>query len=325
MERVKNRRSTKMTELEQEREAMVASFIFGRTFYIFHLRRLTFPYIFCLDTMQHLSVSLCIVSLYFLRQPDIWLIPQLCSTSPTLETHKRRRCYRWKYKEDTRKYEKKMYLVYKENKRRYKENTKKIKGNTKKIQGNTKKIQWNTKKIQKNTKKKTKKLQRRYKEIQRRYKENTKKIQRRYKEIQGRHKENTKKIQIRKLNAHSKILKIVIFGGPWWFRIVSMNLKLFWNCLMGVGTGVSSQLDCNILFLRYELEKRLRSVKAGGGETLVWLSVQPSEAFSSSVNNDQYNFSRSGTIFILMRKTIRAATWIKSMVLNQGYTMEEKG
>ena len=148
MERVKNRRSTKMTELEQEREAMVASFIFGRTFYIFHLRRLTFPYIFCLDTMQHLSVSRCIVSLYFLRQPDIWLIPQLCSTSPTLETHKRRRCYRWKYKEET-----KRYKETQGNTKKIQRYTKKIKGNTKKTQIYTKKIQGNTKRIQGNTKK----------------------------------------------------------------------------------------------------------------------------------------------------------------------------
>ena len=252
-----------MTELEQEREAMVASFIFGRTFYIFHLRRLTFPYIFCLDTMQHLSVSLCIVSLYifcldtmqhicvslcivslyFLRQPDIWLIPQLCSTSPTLETHKRRRCYRWKYKEIQRR--------YKEIQRRYKDDTKK------------------------------------YKEDTRKYKEDTKKIQRIYKG-------NKRRYRSENFASPLKVVKVVIFGGLWWFGIVSINLNPF-----------------------LEL--------SDGRKTLVWLSVQSSEAFSSSVNNDQYNFSRSGTIFILMRKTIRAATWIKSMVLNKGYTMEEKG
>ena len=255
-----------MTELEQEREAMVASFIFGRTFYIFHLRRLTFPYIFCLDTMQHLSVSLCIVSLYFLRQPDIWLIPQLCSTSPTLETHKRRRCYRWKYKEIQRR--------YKEIQRRYKDDTKK------------------------------------YKEDTRKYKEDTKKIQRIYKE-------NKRRYRSENFASPLKVVKVVIFGGLWWFGIVSINLNPFLELSDGGGGG-ECRASLTVIFFSW-------GTIGGGGEALVWLSVQSSEAFSSSVNNDQYNFSRSGTIFILMRKTIRAATWIKSMVLNQGYTMEEKG
>ena len=204
--RVENRRSTKMTELEQEREAMVASFIFGRTFYIFHLRRLTFPYIFCLDTMQHicvslcivssyilcldamqhLSVSRCIVSLYFLRQPDIWLIPQLCSTSPTLETHKRRRCYRWKYKEIQRR--------YKEIQRRYKDDTKK------------------------------------YKEDTRKYKEDTKKIQRIYKE-------NKRRYRSENFASPLKVVKVVIFGGLWWFGIVSINLNPFLELSDGGGGG----------------------------------------------------------------------------------------
>ena len=216
-------------------------------------------YIFCLDTMQHICVSLCIVSLYFLRQPDIWLIPQLCSTSPTLETHKRRRCYRWKYKE----------------------------------------------------------IQRRYKEIQRRYKDDTKKYREDTKKIQRIYKGNKRRYRSENFASPLKVVKVVIFGGLWWFGIVSINLNPFLELSDGGGGG-ECRASLTVIFFSW-------GTIGGGGETLVWLSVQSSEAFSSSVNNDQYNFSRSGTIFILMRKTIRAATWIKSMVLNQGYTMEEKG